>query len=48
MELIKESLLKAAAVTAVVLAFGFLIGLQMDDARTSYIDDRISEAAVSA
>lgn len=48
MELIKESLLKAAAVTAIVLAFGFLIGLQMDDARTSYIDNRISEAAVSA
>ncbi|AOV94669.1 hypothetical protein AQV86_01965 [Nanohaloarchaea archaeon SG9] len=48
MELIKESLLKATAVTAVVLAFGFLIGLQMDDARTSYIDNRISDAAVSA
>ena len=48
MELIKESLLKATAVTAIVLAFGFLIGLQMDDARTSYIDNRISEATVSA
>lgn len=48
MELVKESLLKATAVTVVVLAIGFLIGLQMDEARTSYIDNRISEATVSA
>lgn len=48
MDLIKDSLLKAAAVTAMILTIGFLIGLQMDDARTSYIDNQISDATVNA
>lgn len=48
MELIEKSLVKAGAVTLAVLAIGFLIGLQMDDARTSYIDGQISEANVNS
>lgn len=48
MELIEKSLVKAGAVTVIILAIGFLIGLQMDDARTSYIDSQISEANVNS
>lgn len=48
MDLIEESLLKAAGVTFVVLLIGLLIGLQLDDARTSYIDNRISDAEIGA
>lgn len=48
MDLIKDSLLKAAVVTGLILTIGFLIGLQMDDARTSYIDNQISDATVNA
>lgn len=48
MELIERSLVKAAVVTMMVLIIGFLVGLQMDDARTSYIDSQISEANVNS
>jgi predicted transcriptional regulator len=48
MDLIKESLIKAAGVTLLVLLIGFLAGLQLDDVRTSYIDNQISEAEVNA
>jgi predicted transcriptional regulator len=48
MDLIKESLFKAAGVTVLVLTIGLLIGLQLDDARTSYIDSQISDAQVNA
>lgn len=48
MELIEKSLVRAALVTSVVLIIGLLIGLQLDDARTSYIDGQISEANVNS
>lgn len=48
MDLIQRSLLKAAAVTLMVLLIGFLVGLQMDDMRTGYVEDRISEASINS
>ncbi|MFB6175511.1 MAG: hypothetical protein ABEJ87_06105 [Candidatus Nanohalobium sp.] len=48
MDLIQKSLMKAAAVTIMVLLIGLLAGLQMDDMRTGYVSNRISEASVNA
>lgn len=47
MDLIQKSMLRAATVTLVVLLIGFLVGMQLDDMRTSYVEDRISEASVN-
>jgi len=44
MDLIKESLLKSAAVTALVLLVGILVGLQADDAREGYIEGQLRES----
>lgn len=48
MDLIERSMVKAAAVTLMVLTIGFLAGLQMDDMRTGYVEERISEATINA
>lgn len=48
MDLIEKSLVRAAVITVLVLTIGLLAGLQLDDARTSYIDDQISDATVNA
>lgn len=47
MDLIQNSILKAGFFTLVVLSIGLLAGLQFDDARTSYIDDQISQATIN-
>lgn len=47
MDLIQKSMLRAAAVTVVILLIGFLVGMQLDDMRTSYVDERISETSVN-
>lgn len=47
MDIIQKSMLRAATVTVVVLLIGFLVGIQLDDMRTSYVEDRISEASVN-
>jgi len=43
MEVIKSSILKASAVTLVVLMLGTVTGLQMDNARTQFLEDRLEE-----
>lgn len=43
----KESILKAAAVTAVILVFGVLIGLQVDDVREGYVENQLRESTLS-
>lgn len=47
MDLIQKSILRAATVTVTILLIGFLVGMQLDDMRTSYVEDRISEASVN-
>lgn len=47
MDLVKESILKAAAVTAVILVFGVLIGLQVDDVREGYVENQLRESTLS-
>jgi len=44
---VKESILKAAAVTAVILVFGVLIGLQVDDVREGYVENQLRESTLS-
>jgi hypothetical protein len=46
MELVKESLLKAGAATALILLIGFLVGLQADDARVDYLEKQIEESTI--
>lgn len=44
MDLVKESLLKAVAITVVILGIGVLVGLQLDDTRTDFIQDQLQES----
>lgn len=44
MDLVKESLLKAIGMTVVILGIGVLIGLQLDDTRTGFLEDQIRES----
>lgn len=44
MDLVKESILKAAAATTLLLLIGILIGLQVDDARTGFLEEQIRES----
>ncbi len=44
MDLVKDSLIKAAAVATVIILLGVLVGLQMDDARTSYLEEQLKES----
>lgn len=46
MEIVRESLLKAGAVTAMILLIGFLAGLQADDARVNYLEDQLQESTL--
>lgn len=48
MDLIEESLVKAGTATAVVLLIGLLVGLQMDDARTGFLENQIEESNLRA
>ncbi|MFB6199710.1 MAG: hypothetical protein ABEJ83_02425 [Candidatus Nanohaloarchaea archaeon] len=47
MDLVKNSLIRAALATVLILAFGLLIGMQMDDLRTGYVDEKISETSLN-
>lgn len=44
MDIVKTSIIKASAVTALLLTIGVLVGLQMDDARGNYIEDQLRES----
>lgn len=44
MDVVKSSIIKASAATAVILLFGILVGLQVDDARGNYIQDQLRES----
>lgn len=44
MDLVKESILKAAGVTVLILIFGILVGLQVDDARQGYVENQLRES----
>lgn len=44
MDVVKSSIIKASVATAVILSFGVLVGLQVDDARGSYIQDQLRES----
>lgn len=44
MDLVKESLIKAAVATALVISIGFVAGMQMDDARTGFLEEQIRES----
>lgn len=48
MDLVKESILKAGAVSVIILLVGVLIGFQVDDARGSYIQDQLRESNLQA
>ena len=48
MDLVKESILKAGAFTAVILLIGVLIGFQVDDARGAYIEEQLRESNLQA
>lgn len=48
MDIVKDSLLKASLLTAVVLGIGLLVGLQMDDSRTGYLQDQLRESNLRA
>lgn len=48
MELVEESMLKALGFACVVLLIGVLVGMQADDARTSFIEDQIEESNIQA
>ena len=47
MDLVKKSILKAAAATAVVIFFGVLIGLQADDFREGYVQSQLRESSIN-
>lgn len=42
----RESLIKAAGVTGLILLVGFLAGLQADDTRVNYLEDQIQESTI--
>jgi len=44
MDLVKSSIIKASAFTALLLFVGILVGLQMDDARGAYIEGQLKES----
>jgi len=44
MGLVKESILKASVVTIFLLLIGLLVGLQVDDARTGFLEEQIRES----
>jgi hypothetical protein len=46
MDLVKSSLLKAFFATALILTVGLLAGLQMDQARTKYLEEQLQETNV--
>ena len=48
MDLVKESILKAGAFTAVILLIGVLIGFQVDDDRGAYIEEQLRESNLQA
>lgn len=43
MDLVKSSLIKASLVTLTLLLIGVLVGLQMDDARTQFLEDQLQQ-----
>lgn len=47
MDIVKTSIIKASAVTALLLTVGVLVGLQMDDARGTYIEGQLKESDLS-
>lgn len=46
MDIVKSSLLKASVATLLVLSFGLLIGMQMDQARTQFLEEQLQETNV--
>ncbi len=44
MDVVKSSILKASLATLLLIAVGFLVGLQVDDARGSYLQDQLKES----
>jgi hypothetical protein len=48
MDLVKESIIKAGAATLLILLFGVLVGLQVDDARGGYIQEQLRESNLQA
>lgn len=44
MDLVKESILKASAITVIVLMLGVLIGLQMDDMRQDHLSEELRQS----
>lgn len=48
MDLVKDSLLKALVLTLLILGIGLLVGLQMDDSRTGYLQDQLQESNLRA
>lgn len=46
MDLVKESIIKAAAATALILLIGVLIGLQADDAREGFVENQLRESSI--
>ncbi|MDY6769594.1 MAG: hypothetical protein SVU88_01340 [Candidatus Nanohaloarchaea archaeon] len=44
MDVVPRAFLKAAAAAALFILIGALVGLQMDDTRTSYLDEQLQEA----
>jgi hypothetical protein len=48
MDLVKDSILRAGALTVLILMIGVLIGLQVDDARGDYIQEQLRESNLQA
>lgn len=44
MDLVKDSLIKATGLTVIILGIGVLIGLQLDDTRTGFINEQLEES----
>ncbi|MDY6774165.1 MAG: hypothetical protein SVS85_03095, partial [Candidatus Nanohaloarchaea archaeon] len=44
MDIVRSSILRGAAVAALLIAIGILVGLQMDDAREGYLNEQLKEA----
>ena len=44
MDLVKESIIKAGAVTVLVLALGILLGFQMDDLRQDHLSEELRQS----
>ena len=43
MDVVKVSIIKAAIATSLILSLGILVGFQMDDARTNFLEDQLKE-----